>query len=140
VAGSATLKSAFNAVWKLSRKALEAPSPDAFHKVRIRCKRFSYMLEFLQPVLPERSRGLIALMTELQDLLGDANDELALAASLTTDKTSTGDDIADQLQRSARRRQNLFKRRWRRHKDATRREVHQLLKELAKGPPEHRSA
>lgn len=45
-------------------------NPGDYHRLRIRCKRLRYALEFLGDVYPDRARPLIKRLVALQDILG----------------------------------------------------------------------
>lgn len=47
-----------------------ASSPEEYHRLRIRCKRLRYALEFLGDVYPGHARPLIKRLVRLQDVLG----------------------------------------------------------------------
>ena len=56
------------------RKAASQIRPDSepaeYHRLRIRCKRFRYALEFVADVYPDHTRPLIRRLAALQDVLG----------------------------------------------------------------------
>lgn len=52
----------------------EAATAEDYHKLRVRCKRLRYAMEFLSGVYGERAGSLIRLLKELQDVLGDHQD------------------------------------------------------------------
>ena len=45
-----------------------------FHRLRIRCKRLRYALEFVQDLYGEPARGFTRRLAKLQDLLGGLQD------------------------------------------------------------------
>jgi triphosphatase len=64
------LESRFRAVRKAGRRIrLDSPATD-YHRLRIRCKRFRYALEFLADLYPGETRTLVRRLVVLQDILG----------------------------------------------------------------------
>jgi len=56
---------------------LDQGSPPAdFHRLRIRCKRLRYALEFVQDVYPGDADDLIAVLVDVQDILGAHQDAI----------------------------------------------------------------
>ncbi len=56
-------------------KGLDADSDDAaWHKVRIRCKRLRYLLEFFAGIFPETVLSRVEALKRLQTTLGEYND------------------------------------------------------------------
>lgn len=64
----------YGRVIKLGRKIDAASPPDAYHRLRIRCKALRYALEFHAPLYGKPARRLIDELVRLQDLLGDHQD------------------------------------------------------------------
>ena len=62
-------------------KPIRADSPSAaYHRLRIKCKRFRYAAEFLAEVYPDRTASLVQRLVAVQDILGDHQDsEMAMA-------------------------------------------------------------
>ena len=81
-AAATAIAAAHRAVRKQAKRATRQSGGLAYHKLRIRCRRLRYLLEFLAPLLDEDADWLIARMTLLQDLLGEANDRVILAHRL----------------------------------------------------------
>ncbi len=61
----------------------ESP-PEAFHRLRIRCKRLRYALEFVQDVYPGDADDLIAALVDVQDILGAHQDAIVATEHLRT--------------------------------------------------------
>ena len=59
---------------KASRRARRTGEAADFHKLRIRCKRLRYALEFVQDVYGEPATHFIRRLARLQDLLGGLQD------------------------------------------------------------------
>jgi CHAD domain-containing protein len=57
-------------------------APAEYHRLRIRCKRLRYALEFLSKVYPEHTAALIRRLVVLQDLLGLHQDAQVAVARL----------------------------------------------------------
>jgi CHAD domain-containing protein len=70
----------FRAVRKgAGRIGPESPAGD-YHRLRIRCKRLRYALEFLADVYPGKTRPVVRRLVALQDLLGAHQDaDIAIA-------------------------------------------------------------
>ena len=56
------------------RKKPETFSLRKLHKLRIRCKRFRYLAEFMRPLYDERIEQIIEKIIEFQDILGRVQD------------------------------------------------------------------
>jgi len=54
--------------------ALDDPSPEAMHRLRIAVKRSRYGLEFLEPAMPSETADIRAELVPLQLMLGDLHD------------------------------------------------------------------
>jgi len=87
VAGAALLRRRYRAVTRAGdRIGEEAPAGD-YHRLRIRCKRLRYALEFLVDVYPDGTGPLIRRLVDLQTLLGmrqDADVAVRRLAALAT--------------------------------------------------------
>jgi triphosphatase len=59
---------------KAARRARRSGEPHDFHRLRIRCKRLRYALEFVQPLYGEPARQFARRLAKLQDLLGGVQD------------------------------------------------------------------
>ena len=55
-------------------KRLDSADPGTIHHVRIAFKKFRYMIEAIQPFLPEYPQGLLARMSDYQDAMGKVHD------------------------------------------------------------------
>lgn len=55
---------------------------DAYHRVRIRCKRYRYAIEFLETVVGSTARPTIASAVRVQDILGQLQDSRVAIALL----------------------------------------------------------
>ena len=56
------------------RQAMDAGHVMTLHAARVRFKTLRYMMEALQPIFPERMRGRMAAMQQLQSLFGQLQD------------------------------------------------------------------
>lgn len=123
-AAATAVASAHRAVRKQARRALRDSGALAYHKLRIRIRRYRYLLEFLAPLIGDDSDWLIARMTLLQDLLGEANDRVVLARQLRRRGAAVAaqrqplEESADDLLLAAGALHESFRRRW---KDDSRR-------------------
>ena len=87
----------YRRVMKRGRRAIESPSADRMHRLRLECKKFRYLLEFFAGLYdPAEVRRAVRTLKKLQDNLGDFNDldvqQRALsgfAHELATTKTSS---------------------------------------------------
>jgi CHAD domain-containing protein len=59
---------------KAARRARRSGEPSDFHRLRIRCKRLRYTLEFVQEVYGDPAVQFIRHLARLQDLLGGLQD------------------------------------------------------------------
>jgi len=59
---------------KAARRARRSGDPSDFHRLRIRCKRLRYTLEFVQEVYGDPAVQFIRRLARLQDLLGGLQD------------------------------------------------------------------
>jgi triphosphatase len=67
-------------VRKAAVRANEDPTPPALHRLRIRCKRLRYSLEFFAPVFHGRADDTIQGLIAMQDLLGSHQDSIVAAS------------------------------------------------------------
>ena len=74
VVAPALLERRHRSALKAARQARRTGEPAEFHRLRIRCKRLRYTLEFVQDVYGEPARQFIRRLTRLQDLLGGLQD------------------------------------------------------------------
>ncbi len=66
---------AWRRVWKKGRVIRDETPAEAFHKLRIDCKKLRYLLEFFRSLYPTKKiDGLVRALKQLQDNLGDFND------------------------------------------------------------------
>jgi CHAD domain-containing protein len=70
VAGADLIESRFRPFRKAAERIDPLTEPADYHRLRIRCKRLRYTLEFLADVYPQHARPLVKRLTALQDLLG----------------------------------------------------------------------
>jgi CHAD domain-containing protein len=108
---------------KLARRTEEDPAPERMHALRIRCKRFRYLLECFEPICDDRLREYVQLVRKLQDTLGEyqdahvamqrISDELAKLAGTESDDTGR----APLLEMSQAREQDAAAARKRFHKE-----------------------
>jgi triphosphatase len=64
------VESRFRAVRRAAGRIEPTSAPEAYHRLRIRCKRLRYALEFVGEVYPGRTRPLVRRLVALQDVLG----------------------------------------------------------------------
>ncbi len=69
------IENQFKKVEKKMKKAAKVRSDEAFHSVRIECKRLRYLLELFSSLYPEsKLKPLIKRLKSFQEKLGDVND------------------------------------------------------------------
>lgn len=101
---------------KAARRARRSGEPHDFHRLRIRCKRLRYALEFVQDLYGEPARHFARRLAKLQDLLGGLQDDqvamerlhsLALRAQPPLSRASVFlmGSVAEQARQEAERRQ-----------------------------------
>jgi hypothetical protein len=71
------------AVTKAARRAKRSGVASDFHRLRIRCKRLRYALEFSAEIYGGRTKGFTKQLTALQDQLGRLQDNEVAAARLS---------------------------------------------------------
>jgi CHAD domain-containing protein len=79
-------------VRKAAVRAEEDPVPATLHRLRIRCKRLRYSLEFFAPIFRGRADDTIEGLIALQDLLGSNQDAVVAVArfqQLALDQSGT---------------------------------------------------
>jgi triphosphatase len=64
------LEARHDAAVKAAKRAKRTGVPSDFHRLRIRCKRLRYALEFAAEVYEDRTRGFVRRLAALQDTLG----------------------------------------------------------------------
>ncbi|HET6171762.1 MAG TPA: CHAD domain-containing protein [Gaiellales bacterium] len=83
--------------YRAVRKAGDQISPDSpaisYHRLRIRCKRLRYALEFLGGLYPDQTRPLIKRIVVVQDVLGLHQDAYVAIDRLRHLAASGSDDI-----------------------------------------------
>lgn len=92
------LTSGFQTVDRLCR-AVDRRNMETLHLMRVAFKKYRYMAEFLQPVLPKLTDGTMQQMHDYQTLLGDIHD---LEVVIKTTRKFAG-----KLRRTAPRRMRL---------------------------------
>ncbi len=76
------LRARHRAVTKAARRARRSGLPADFHRVRIRCKRLRYALEFVADVYDRRTTPVVRSVVPVQDLLGAIQDAEVAARRL----------------------------------------------------------
>ena len=77
-----------------ARRAARSGDPDDFHRLRIRCKRLRYALEFVSEIYEGRTRGVIRRVVGLQDCLGLMQDAQVAAARLRSLATASNSGLS----------------------------------------------
>jgi CHAD domain-containing protein len=80
---------------KLARRAEDDPAPERMHTLRIRCKRFRYLLECFEPICDDRLREHVQLVRKLQDTLGEYQDAHVGMERLSAELAALGDSEQD---------------------------------------------
>lgn len=75
------MRQAFSAVLAYDRPLAQLSS-DEQHQLRIACKKLRYTAEFFGSLYPERMKALVAMMVQLQDLLGEGHDADVFSARI----------------------------------------------------------
>jgi CHAD domain-containing protein len=87
-----------DARWAAVRKAAKQIGPSAtaedYHRLRIRCKRFRYALEFLTDVYAGRARPVLKQLVALQDILGLHQDAVVAIDRLRALTVERGAELA----------------------------------------------
>src|SRR5262249_39998535 len=83
----------FRAVRKGGKKITDAAPPSDYHRLRIRCKRLRYALEFLADLYPGSTRPLVKRLVALQDVLGLHQDASVAIDRLRRLATERGADL-----------------------------------------------
>jgi hypothetical protein len=63
-------------------RARKAPTGENLHRLRIRCKRLRYTLEFLTPLFGDVAQPPIRALVKVQDLLGEHQDSVVAVERL----------------------------------------------------------
>ncbi len=77
-----------------ARRARRSGDPADFHRLRIRCKRLRYALEFVSEIYDGRTRGVVRRVVDLQDCLGVMQDARVAAARLHALATSETSELS----------------------------------------------
>jgi CHAD domain-containing protein len=78
----------FAAVRKAAKRISPGSEPADYHRLRIRCKRFRYAIEFLADLYPRETAPVVKRLVALQDILGlhqDADVAIARLRELALD-------------------------------------------------------
>jgi CHAD domain-containing protein len=65
-----------------ARRARRSGNPADYHRLRIRCKRLRYALEFVSEIYDDHTRGVVKRVVKLQDCLGVMQDAQVAASRL----------------------------------------------------------
>jgi triphosphatase len=76
VAAPELVRRRYRAVRRAGAHLVRDSPPADFHRLRIRCKRLRYALEFVQDVYPGDADHLIAALVDVQDILGAHQDAI----------------------------------------------------------------
>jgi CHAD domain-containing protein len=77
-----------------ARRARRSRNPADFHRLRIRCKRLRYALEFVSEIYDGRTRGVVRRVVRLQDCLGVMQDAQVAAGRLHSLATTEGSGLS----------------------------------------------
>jgi CHAD domain-containing protein len=77
---------------RLGRRAQHDGTPSRLHRLRIRCKRFRYLLECCEPVCDERLRRTVHDVRKLQDTLGRYQDAHVASQRIADERLRSGRD------------------------------------------------
>jgi CHAD domain-containing protein len=72
----------YRSVIKAGRRTEKSPVAEQYHRLRLRCKRLRYVLEFSSSVGGKGLKPYRRRLKKLQDLLGDYNDSVVAQANL----------------------------------------------------------
>lgn len=72
----------YKGVLRTGRQVVAAPSPERYHRLRLRCKRLRYALEFAAGLYGKSLRSHRKRLVELQDLLGEYNDTVVARGNI----------------------------------------------------------
>jgi CHAD domain-containing protein len=76
------LRQRYRKIRRSARKLAPDPEPAMLHRLRIRCKRLRYALEFLSPLYDEPAESTIRRLVKVQDLIGAHQDAQVAMARL----------------------------------------------------------
>ena len=83
------------------RRAVRPELPETIHRLRVAFKRFRYMVEMLQPILPDLPLARLEAMHAFQQTMGEIQDAEVLAAALekyaATEAASASDRFRQDL-------------------------------------------
>ncbi len=77
--GRRRVRKAFRRLIERGGEIEATPAPEDLHALRIRAKRFRYLLEFLRDLIEKPGRRLVKRLVRLQDLLGAHHDAVVAA-------------------------------------------------------------
>jgi triphosphatase len=75
---------------KAGSRVRKDPSNETLHRLRIRCKRLRYTLEFLTPFYADDAQPLIRALVKVQDLLGEHQDSVVAIERLRAMAAESG--------------------------------------------------
>jgi CHAD domain-containing protein len=90
------IDSRWNAVRKSAKRLGRSATAEDYHRLRIRCKRLRYALEFLTDVYDGRARPVLKQLVALQDILGLHQDAFVAVARLRTLTAERGGELGSQ--------------------------------------------
>ncbi|HEY7947810.1 MAG TPA: CHAD domain-containing protein [Acidimicrobiales bacterium] len=82
------------AATRAARRARRSGDPADFHRLRIRCKRLRYALEFVSEIYDGRTRAFVKQVVGLQDCLGLMQDGQVAAGRLRALATAAGSGLS----------------------------------------------
>ena len=136
----------FRSVRKLGSRLGSGSPPEAYHRLRIRCKRLRYALEFLGDLYPGETRPLVRRLVAVQDLLGLHQDAdvaidrlrglaVARGAELEPGTVFAMGEVAERYHRGMADLRAGFPRAYRRLSGRRWRELRRVLEERRPEPP-----
>jgi CHAD domain-containing protein len=78
---------------KAAKRARRSGVPSDFHRLRIRCKRLRYALEFVAEVYDEKTKSFVRRLVALQDGLGELQDSEVAGARLRAQVEDGGSSL-----------------------------------------------
>jgi CHAD domain-containing protein len=88
--GPDLIEDRYRKVRKAGIRARKSSTNEKLHRLRIRCKRLRYTLEFLAPLYGEVAEPAIRALVKVQDLLGEHQDAVVAIGRLRTLATEPG--------------------------------------------------
>jgi CHAD domain-containing protein len=85
---------------KVARRADREPVPERMHALRIRCKRFRYLLECFEPICDDRLREHVQVVRKLQDTLGEYQDAHVAMQRISAELATFGSAESDAAARA----------------------------------------